>query len=50
MSLCSLLHIVGANGRIISSPERAVFFHPLAKNLSFPRYYSLSSKHHISYA
>jgi hypothetical protein len=33
----TLAAVAGANGRMISSPERAVFFHPLAANLSFSR-------------
>lgn len=33
-------YLIGANQRVISSPERAIFFHPLAKDLSFSRYYS----------
>ena len=35
------LILIGANGRMISSPERAVFFHPLANDLTFSRYHLL---------
>ncbi|KAG0616937.1 hypothetical protein M758_5G153300 [Ceratodon purpureus] len=43
----TLAAVAGANGRVISSPERAVFFHPLAKDLSFSRYWNYLRKQTI---
>jgi hypothetical protein len=43
----TLAAVAGANGRMISSPERAVFFHPLAANLSFSRYWNYLRKQTI---
>ncbi|KAH9554883.1 hypothetical protein CY35_08G086700 [Sphagnum magellanicum] len=43
----TLAAVAGANGRMISSPERAVFFHPLAANLRFSRYWNYLRKQTI---
>ncbi|XP_024399720.1 uncharacterized protein [Physcomitrium patens] len=43
----TLAAVAGANQRVISSPERAIFFHPLAKDLSFSRYWNYLQKQTI---
>lgn len=40
----TLAAVAGANKRIISSPPVAIFFHPLAKNLTFSQYWNYLRK------
>lgn len=40
----TLAAVAGANKRIISSPPVAIFFHPLAKNITFSQYWNYLRK------
>lgn len=40
----TLAAVAGANKRIISSPPLAIFFHPLAKNITFSQYWNYLRK------
>ncbi|MCO5603635.1 hypothetical protein L7F22_057786 [Adiantum nelumboides] len=40
----TLAAVAGANKRLISSPPMAIFFHPLAKNITFSQYWNYLRK------
>ncbi|CAM6111174.1 unnamed protein product [Calypogeia fissa] len=43
----TLAAVAAANGRMISSPPQAIFFHPLSSNLSFSQYWNYLQKQTI---